>query len=212
MDKKKNETGFYFQTIARFFFEQRGSPFFLSSNELDIIEEWEEKGVPVRVVLEGIRDCFICQRTKPGRKRKIHSLAFCRAFVLRAFESYKGRKVGSGLKTVTEEDRKKQLEQAVDRFLNLCPEEIRELREIFLRVKEMLSQAVDEESLEQIEQSVERLLVSKAKESEKKGILEEIKEKYPDKKREEQNRILDLRIIKYMRERYKIPYISLYYY
>jgi hypothetical protein len=125
MGEKKKETGLYFQTIARFFFEQRGSPFFLSSKELDVITDWKEKGVPVGVVLEGIRDCFTFSRAKPGRKNKIQSLVFCRSFVSRAFESYKERKVGSGLGTVTDEERKIQLEKAVERFLNTCPEEVR---------------------------------------------------------------------------------------
>jgi hypothetical protein len=212
MSLKKNEIGFYFQTIERFFFEQRGSPFFLSSKELDVIAEWKKQGIPVQVVLDGISDCFTYHRKKPGRKDKIHSLVFCRSFVLSAFESYKERRVGSGLKGFAEEERKKQLKKAVDRFINTYPEEIRELREMFSRVKKLLSQDVDEESFEQIEQNVERLLIKKAPDSEKKKIRDEVRDEYPDKKGKEHAQILELRIIKHMREKYKVPHISLYYY
>jgi len=212
MGEKKKETGLYFQTIARFFFEQRGSPFFLSSKELDVITDWKEKGVPVGVVLEGIRDCFTFSRAKPGRKNKIQSLVFCRSFVSRAFESYKERKVGSGLGTVTDGERKIQLEKAVERFLNTCPEEVRELRDMFSGVKKMLSQGIDEGSLEQIEEKVERLLIRIAPDSEKTEIRNEVKEEYTDKKEQEHARIFELKIIKHMRDRYKIPHISLYYY
>lgn len=212
MSEQKNKTGFYFQTIERFFFGQRGSPFFLSSKELDVITDWKKRGIPVQVVLEGINDCFTCHRRKPGRKNKIHSLVFCRSFVLRAFESYKERKVGSGLKPVTKEERTKQLEKAVERFLYASTEEIMELREMFSRVKKMLSQGIDDESLEQMEQRVERWLIKKAPASEKKKIREEVMEEYPDKKGGEHTRILELRVIKHMREKYKVPHISLYYY
>jgi hypothetical protein len=212
MGEEKNETGLYFQTIARFFFEQRGSPFFLSSKELDVIADWREKRIPVQVVLEGIRDCFTFDRRKPGRKNKIHSLVFCRSFVLRAYESYKERRVGGGLKSDAEEGRKKQLVKAVERFLNTCPEEVSELRNMFSEVKEMLSQGFDEESLEQIEKDVERLLFRIAPDSEKMEIRNEVKEEYADKKGQEHARIFELKIIKHMRDKYKIPHISLYYY
>ena len=212
MSLKKNEIGFYFQTIERFFFGQRGSPFFFSSKELDVIADWKKKGIPVQVVLEGISDCFTWQRKKPGRKNKIHSLVYCRSFVLRAFESYKERRVGSDLKGLGEEERRKQLGKAAERFLNTYPEEIRELGEMFSRVKKLLSQKADEESLEQIEQNVERLLIKKAPDSIKKKIRNEVREEYPDKKGKEHAQILELRIIKHMREKYKVPHISLYYY
>lgn len=212
MGERKNETGMYFQTIARFFFEQRGSPFFLSSKELDVIADWREKRIPIQVVLEGIRDCFTFDRRKPGRKKKIHSLVFCRSFVLRAYESYKERKVGSGLKTVVEAGRKKLLEKEVKRFLNTCPEEVKELKDMFSKAKKMLSQGIDEESLEQIEKDVERLLIRIAPDAEKMEIRNEVKKEYADKKGQEHARIFELKIIKHMRDKYKIPHISLYYY
>lgn len=212
MGERKNETGMYFQTIARFFFEQRGSPFFLSSRELDVIADWREKRIPIQVVLEGIRDCFTFDRRKPVRKNRIRSLVFCRSFVLKAFESYKERKVGSGLKTVAEAERKKLLAKEVKRFLNACPEEVRELKDVFTKVKKMVSQGIDEESLERIEKDVERLLIRIAPDAEKMEIRNEVKEEYADKKGQERARILELKIIKHMRDKYKIPHISLYYY
>ncbi len=213
MSGKKNESSFYFQTIAHFFFQQRGSPFFLSSNELDAIAGWKEKGIPVQVALEGIRDCFAYhRRRKPGRKNKIHSLVFCRSFVLRAFEFYQERKVGSGSKIIAEGERKKRLGKAVDSFLKGCPEELKELREIFSHLKKMLSREFDEDRLERIEQKVERWLIRNVSESKRDEIRSEVNREYPDEKGPEHTRILELKIIKHMREKYKIPHISLYYY
>jgi uncharacterized protein (UPF0335 family) len=83
---------------------------------------------------------------------------------------------------------------------------------MFSGVKKMLSQGIDEGSLEQIEEKVERLLIRIAPDSEKTEIRNEVKEEYTDKKEQEHARIFELKIIKHMRDRYKIPHISLYYY
>lgn len=212
MEKIKDKTSLYFQTIAGFFLEQRGSPFFLSSKELDVIAAWEEMKIPVQVVLEGIRDCVAYHRTRPGRRNKIHSLVFCRPFVIRAFGDYKERKVGSGRKSSQEMDKKMKLKKAVERFLDSCPEEIRDISEVFSRVKEMLSGEVDEKNLETLEHQLERLLVKKTSDSVIERIRKEVIKEFEDRKEQEHIRILELKIIKYMREKHKIPHISLYYY
>jgi hypothetical protein len=104
------------------------------------------------------------------------------------------------------------LVEEVKRFLNTCPEEVRELKEMFSKVKKMLSQGTDEERLEQIEKDVERLLIRIAPEAEKMQIRNEVKEEYADKKGQEHHRVFELKIIKHMRDKYKIPHVSLYYY
>ncbi len=212
MGKTKNNTSLYFQTVARFFFEQRGSPFFLSSKELDVIGSWEEMGIPVPVVLEGIRDCFASHRRRIGRRNKIHSLVFCRSFVLRAFEAYRERRVGNSRKPSREKDKRIKLKKAVKRFLDSCPDEIMDISEIFSRVKAILSQEVDEEELEALEQQVEKFLLEKTSDAIKERIQKDVILEYGDRKGQEHIRILELRIIKHMREKYKIPHISLYYY
>lgn len=212
MEKSKDKTSLYFQTIASFFFEQRGSPFFLSSKELDVIAGWEEMKIPVQVVLEGIRDCVACHRRRPGRRSKIHSLVFCRSFVLKAFEAYKERKVGNSRKPSQEMEKKIKLKKAVELFLESCPEEIMDVCEMFSRVRDMLSKEVDEQALERLEQQLERLLIKKTSDSEIERIRKEVIKEFEDRKGPEHIRILELKIIKYMRKKYKIPHISLYYY
>ncbi len=212
MEKTRDKTSLYFQTIAGFFLEQRGSPFFLSSKDLDIIAGWEEMKIPVQVVLEGIRDCIAYYRKKPSRRNKIYSLVFCRSFVLNAFEAYKERRVGNSRKSFEEMDKKIKLRKEVERFLDSCPEEIRDIGEIFSRVKEMLSREVAEENFEKLEQQLERFLIEKTSDSLKERIRREVIMKYTGRKGQEHIRILELKIIKHMREKYKIPHISLYYY
>lgn len=212
MEKTRDKTSFYFQTIAGFFLEQRGSPFFLSSKELDIIANWEEMKIPIQVVLEGIKDCITFHRTRPGRRNKIHSLVFCRPFVIRAFGAYNERKVGIGKKTSQEMDKKIKLKKEVERFLDSCPEEIRDISEIFSHVKEMLSGEADEKNLETLEHRLERLLIKKTSDSVAERIRKEVVKEFEDRKEKEHIRILELKIIKHMREKYKIPHISLYYY
>ena len=74
MKRDDGETSQYFQAVSRFFYEQRGAPFFLSSKEIENIRKWKNMGIPLKIVLEGIKDCFVTHRGKSGRKGKILSL------------------------------------------------------------------------------------------------------------------------------------------
>jgi hypothetical protein len=67
-DRLDRRSGYY-QTIGKFFIDLRGAPFFLSSKELAIISQWEEMDIPLRIVLEGIKESF--ERGEKGRETKI---------------------------------------------------------------------------------------------------------------------------------------------
>lgn len=212
MRKTKEKTGQYFQTVARFFLEQRGTPFFLSSQEVEIIAGWEKAGIPVQTVLQGIRDSFEIRKRRPGRKARVLSMAFCMPFVQKAFEAYKERKVGIKRKPVQEKDKRKELRRTITLFLESCPEEFQEIKQIYARVQRLFSQDIDETMLEAFEQEVEALLVQKASDDEKRRIGENVLDEFRSLDRNEIDRIMDLKIAKYIREKYKIPHLSLYYY
>lgn len=212
MKRDDSETSRYFQAVSRFFCEQRGAPFFLSSKELDNIREWKNMGIPLQIVLEGIEDCFVTHRGKPGRKGKILSLAFCHPFVLRSYGIYKERKVGGQRTSFPKEDKKKRLKKAVEQFLESCPQGFTDIRKIFSRVLKLISQSIDEKLLEELENEVESLVVGMASEAEKEQIRKEVKAEFGDKNFQEQDRIRELKLIKLIRKKYMIPHVSLYYY
>jgi len=111
---------FYFQTIARKFIELRGTPFFLSSNELSLIEKWEAAGIPLRVVIEGIKSSFSRQRQNQEKgavsRRRIRSLFFCDPDVKQAFTLYRERTVGRRHPQAVKMDKKRSSLQLLPNF------------------------------------------------------------------------------------------------
>ncbi len=212
MRRNKEEAGRYFQTVARFFLEQRGVPFFLSSQEVEIIAGWEKNGIPLQTVLQGIKDGFERRKRGLGRKHRALSLAFCQPFVAKAFEAYKERRVGTQRKPALKRDKRKNLQRAISLFLESCPEEILEIKQVYSRLQRISSKGFDEPMLEALEQEVEALLLQKASMEEKKRIRKDVLDEFGGSERKEIDRIVDLKIAKNAREKYKIPYLSLYYY
>ena len=78
----------YFQAVEEYFVERRGDPLFLSNADWTIIRKWRLAGVPLRIVLRGIRDALDGHAHSWGRKRKVGSLAYCAAEVEAARERW----------------------------------------------------------------------------------------------------------------------------
>jgi len=203
----------YFQSIALHFFKHRGAPFFLSSKELDYIARWEEMGIPLHVVLEGVERSFEIYRRKPGRKAKIQSLAFCDLQVMKAFEQDRERKVGHKKRIVERRAKRDRAKVEVERFLGKIPPQIGYLKEAYSLAQKVLSQRhFDEEELERIEDKIEELLWKNSLDEEKKRVKRGIARDFEFKEKEEFERIFKIKLVKVLRDKYKIPYISLFYY
>jgi hypothetical protein len=212
MKREDGETSRYFQAVSRFFLQQRGAPFFLSSKEVEKIREWKNLGIPLLIVREGIKDCFVTHRRRSGRKGKILSLAFCHTFVLRGYEAHKERKVGGQRKSSQKEEKREELKKTIERFLASCPENFPDMRKVFSRVLKLTSKDSNEEILEDLEFEVEALIIGMASETERKQVRDEVITEFGEKNAPERDRIQDLMLIKHIRKKYAIPHISLYYY
>lgn len=203
-----NDQSFYFQTIARKFFDHRGTPFFLSSNELSLIEKWEASNIPLRVVLEGLNKAFSVRKHDYRRRqrKKIRSLYYCEPYVNEAYSLYKERKVGGKHTLSVKTDKKKQIHTAVVQFLNEIPRQIEWLEEPFKHVKKILSDC-SEEALEKAEEDIEALLVVHASQEDRAAAHKEAAAAFPDVEEEDLKRILHITLIKFMRGKYKIPHV-----
>ncbi len=170
--------------------------------------------IPVQVVLEGIDRTFEKNRLRSEKKRgRTPSLTFCNLQVLRAFEQFRDRRTGTEKKAVGREEKREKARAEVKRFLENTPCEIDYLKEIYSQVLKLLSlRNVSEEELEQREREIEKLLFEKSSDKEKEKVKKKILSEYEFKKEEEFQRIFKLRLLKLLRERHKIPYVSLYYY
>lgn len=208
-EKKRKE---YFQSIARHFLRLRGAPFFLSSKELDLISKWEKMEIPLSVVLDGMGRAFENQRSRAGRKAKVQSLFFCSFQVLKAFDEHRDRKVGGRKKAKERNEKREQAKSEVRKFLEIIPLEVSYLQGTYSRAQKLLLQRhPDEEELERIEEEIEELLWKNAPEEVRARVKKELLAKY-EFKEEEFMRIFKIKLVKVLRNKYRIPYISLYYY
>jgi hypothetical protein len=212
MKRPRKKRDKYFQTVARYFLERRGAPFYLSSQEFEVIEGWEKTGIPVQIVLQGIEDSFRSRGKRPSRKGRFPSLAYCQPFVLKALEAYKEKRVGENRKLLPKKDKKKELKRAVSSFMESCPEELQKIKQVYSRLQKRSYWDIDEQMLEALDQEVEALLIQEASAEETERIREEVSDEFRGSDGEEFDRILDLKLARYIRKKYKIPYLSLFYY
>jgi len=79
----------YFRDIERAFVERRGDPLFISNADWVFLAGLRRKGVPMRVVLRGIKDAFDAHAHSFSRKQKIRSFKFCEPQITAAVERYR---------------------------------------------------------------------------------------------------------------------------
>ncbi len=67
----------YYQAVEEYFVSRRGDPLFLSNADWNLVRRWRLAGLPLRVVLRGIRDALDAHALGWSRERKVGSLAYC---------------------------------------------------------------------------------------------------------------------------------------
>jgi len=203
----------YFQGIARRFLARRGAPFFLSAKDLDLISSWEQAGIPLPVVLEGIEKAFENHRKGRRERGKILSISFCRAQVRQAFEQCRDRKVGGTQKTAERREKRVLLRSEIDRFLKRPLPGLEFLRDIFLEAQEKLGRPDSpDEVLERLDEETERLLLANADAEERAAVEKEILAEHQRLGREELAAAVEIKLVKYLRDKHRVPYLSPFYY
>jgi len=67
----------YYQAVEEYFVSRRGDPLFLSNADWNLVRRWRRAGLPLRVVLRGIRDALDAHAHGWSRDRKVGSLSYC---------------------------------------------------------------------------------------------------------------------------------------
>jgi hypothetical protein len=176
----------YFSEIEETFNRRRGKYLFLSPLDWALIESWQERGVPLHVILRGIEKVFDGVDSQPKRRRSVKSLMYCREEIEAQYEEWLERQVGksqpngngdggsssSGVGEAAKSERenslfsdenlKAHLENAA-RSLEAAQAKAKgELRETLLRVSARLAELeknfADAESLEQSLNDLEQLI------------------------------------------------------
>jgi len=82
----------YFGNIETYFVERRGSPLFITPAEWFLVAKWEQRGIPLHVVKEGIDLVF----ERPQAAAKPRKLGYCRQTVEAAFRRFREVSLGGG--------------------------------------------------------------------------------------------------------------------
>jgi hypothetical protein len=79
----------YYQTVEEYFVSRRGDPLFLSNAEWNLVRKWRLAGLPLRIVLRGVRDALDGHAHGWSRERKVRSLSYCASEVEAAGERWR---------------------------------------------------------------------------------------------------------------------------
>jgi hypothetical protein len=202
----------YYQAIAREFLRRRGASFFLSPRDLAVIADWERKGIPLRVVIEGIGRAFDGRRNH-SRGTKGLPLSFCEPHVLRAMAQHTDRAAGRRKPPAPRSSKVDKARGEAGRFLADIPAGDKELFSLFEKAAGLLAKgSSDEEALERIDGEVDALLWGRVPVSERDGLTRQMARDLAGRDAAEVEAAVRTRVIKASRRKQKIPYVSLFYY
>jgi hypothetical protein len=85
----------YFTEIEEEFVKRRGSHLLVSPLDWSLIETWQQRGVPLHIVLRGINASFDAYDQRASRGRKVNSLLYCQQEVEAMFLEYCASRVGA---------------------------------------------------------------------------------------------------------------------
>lgn len=208
-----NNRELYFQSIARFLFSLRGAPFFLSSRELEAVEDWADRGIRLDLVLEGMKAGYTAFRSRLGRRGRRLTLNDCHPFVLRAQTQARDRLSGRDARIPRKGDKRGAILKAVAGFLQAIPEELKELEEVFLKIEtELKRSGLDEPRLEQWDAEVDRRLLDRVSEGQRRDLARELGEEYGMSDPAELDRLAGIKWVKSQRDAFRVPYVSAFYY
>jgi len=84
----------YFREIEGAFVRRRGRNLLLSPVDWALIESWEQKGVPLRIVLSTIDEVFDHVDSDPAKAASIRSLSYCKDAVEARYRTWREGNVG----------------------------------------------------------------------------------------------------------------------
>ena len=85
----------YFSEIEETFIRRRGRNLLLSPLDWALIETWQERGIPLRIVLRGIERVFDAIDKQPAQKRTVKSLVYCREEIEAQYAEWLETQVGN---------------------------------------------------------------------------------------------------------------------
>ena len=227
----------YFSEIEELFIRRRGRNLLLSPLDWALIESWQEREVPLHIILRGIERVFDGVDKQPARNRTVKSLLYCKEEIEAQYAEWLERQVGkngqaqspkSKVQSPKSQESNLFSDEAIAAHLDKVSLDIKSaqsktegdlqktLEEVLNRLAELRrkSHAAEklEESLEKLDALVDESLLRNFETEKLKGEIEKQVASYKTKmEREVYERTFDLMLLKRLREQAAIPRLSLFY-
>lgn len=222
----------YFSEIEETFNRRRGKYLFLSPLDWALIESWQEKGVPLHIVLRGIEKVFDGYDAKPKTRRTIKSLIYCREEIEAQYDEWLERQIGkNGEEIAVKNENDTFSNDSLREHLLRVGGELKEssktantalreaLERVLTRLAELEKNYTDAESLETSLSDLEKIIDDALLETADRKTLQKIKTEaeknlaaYRGKMDAEVfQKTFDLMVLKSLREHAAIPRLSLFY-
>lgn len=91
----------YFSEIEELFIRRRGRNLLLSPLDWALIESWQEREVPLHIILRGIEKIFDQADKQPNKKRTVKSLLYCKEEIEAQFAEWLESQVGKSSRQPT---------------------------------------------------------------------------------------------------------------
>lgn len=230
----------YFSEIEETFIRRRGRNLLLSPLDWALIEMWQERGVPLFIILRGIEKIFDLYDQNPNKRRTIKSLSYCKEEIEAQYAEWLESQIGKNGKTqisnseakVSSEENLQKSElfsaetiaehlQTISAALDFAAENAAgDLKEVLEKVSDSLSELKSknlsaeelEENLEKLDASIDEVLLkSFVTEKLKAETSKKISEYQTKMEREVYERTFKLMLLKSLRDEREIPRLSLFY-
>ena len=216
----------YFTEIEDAFIRRRGKHLLLSPLDWALIEGWQERGVPLHVVLRAIETVFDGFEKQPNQNRTIKSLFYCREEVEAQFAEWSAAQVGAhdgdaGEQQFSREVVAEHIQKAVDSLKANPDTHLREdLDRAAARLQELLANLGDDleyvdRTLYDIESFLDRALLQNTEKEHlkrlKKAVAGQLKLYKSAMDAEAYKSTFDLMLLKCLREDLGIPRLGLFY-
>lgn len=221
----------YFSEIEESFIRRRGKNLFLSPLDWALMETWQEREIPLHIILRGIEKVFD-NYEKSKKKRTIKSLAFCSEEIEAQYEEWLESQVGKNTEEIEETSNDEVFsDDSISEHLENILNELSEVKvtlnkglgetfeRILNRLAELKTNFTDAETLEDDLTNLEKLLDEALLKDSDSEILEKFKtetaqelQTYKKTMEEEvYQRTFELLLLKKLRLEMGIPRLSLFY-
>ncbi len=217
----------YFTEIEETFVRRRGKNLLLSPLDWALIEDWQNRGIPMHVVIRAIETVFDTFDKQPIRPRTIKSLLYCREEIEAQYSEWAALQTGTEAVESNGNDEELSVD-VIAEHIAAVSEKLTNARSavesdvsaaidrVLARLAELMNDREDTEKLEKSLDALDRVIddtlaAGTSADVVRKSIEKQLRAFKHSMEPEAYKRTLDLMTIKRLREDHGLPRLSLFY-